>query len=154
MHGNGYSKDVQVNNNLRIDHRFIVAPIAAIILLFACQSYAHEPYEMGRMRQSIDLLTKQLADANTKIRRLEASMSKGRGRGSVSVVTSCDVGDARTNIAMAKGNRGKGDALETWLRAYGKSCSPRDLTQLKMLASELFYDTPSLELIDLFSSAR
>ena len=134
--------------------RHIVALIAAMLLTFTSQSIAHEPYEMDRMEQTIDLLTKQLADANTKIRRLEASMTKGRGRGTAKVTSSCDVGDARANVSMAKGNRGKGDALETWLKAYGKSCSPQDLTQLRVLASELFYDDPSLQLIDLFSGSR
>ena len=88
-----------------------------MLLTFTSQSIAHEPYEMGRMQQTIDLLTEQLADANTKIRRLEASMTKNRGRVAVTVATSCDVGDARTNVSMAKGNRSKGDALETWLKA-------------------------------------
>ena len=134
--------------------RHILALIAVTLLAFTSQSIAHEPYEMGRMRQTIDLLTKQLADANTKIRRLEASMTKSRGRGGAKMASSCDVGDARANVSMAKGNRGKGDALETWLKAYGKSCSPQDLTQLRSLASELFYDDPSLQLIDLFSGSR
>ncbi len=134
--------------------RHILALIAAMLLAFTSQSMAHKPYEMGRMTQTIDVLTKQLADANTKIRRLEASMTKSRGRGTAKMASSCDVGDARANVSMAKGNRGKGDALETWLKAYGKSCSPQDLTQLRSLASELFYDDPSLQLIDLFSGSR
>ena len=134
--------------------RHILALMAAMLLAFTSQSMAHEPYEMGRMKQTIDLLTKQLADANTKIRRLEASMTKSRGRGAAKMASSCDVGDASANVSMAKGNRGKGDALETWLKAYGKSCSPQDLTQLRSLASELFYDDPSLQLIDLFSASR
>lgn len=134
--------------------RHIIALTAAMLLSFTSQSIAHEPYEMGRMQQTIDLLTEQLADANTKIRRLEASMTKNRGRVAVTVATSCDVGDARTNVSMAKGNRSKGDALETWLKAYGKSCSPQDLTQLRSLASGLFYDDPSLQLIDIFSGSR
>lgn len=134
--------------------RHILALIAAMLLAFTSQSMAHKPYEMDRMTQTIDVLTKQLADANTKIRRLEASMTKSRGRGTAKMASSCDVGDARANVSMAKGNRGKGDALETWLKAYGKSCSPQDLTQLRSLANELFYDDPSLQLIDLFSGSR
>lgn len=143
-----------MNSNLRHIAVLIAAIIAAMLLTFTSQSIAHEPYEMGRMQQTIDLLTKQLADANTQIRRLEASMTNSRGRGGAKMASSCDVGDARANVSMAKGNRGKGDALETWLKAYGKSCSPQDLTQLRILASELFYDDPSLELIDLFSGSR
>ena len=110
-------KDVPLNNSLR----YRVALSVAMLLAFASQSFAHEPYEMGRMKQTIDILTKQLADANTKIRRLEASMTKSRGRGSAKVASSCDVGDARANVSIAKRNRGKGDALENWLKAYGKS---------------------------------
>ena len=123
-------------------------------MFYCLPAQTHEPLEMRRLQNSVDILTKQLADANTKVRRLEAAMTKSRRGQNVARTQGCDVSDARANVSLASGNRGKGNALESWLRANGKSCSPGELTQLKILAKELFYDKPALELIDLFSGSR
>ena len=125
-----------------------------IVLFGFSPAQSHEPLEMKRLQNSVDILTKQLADANTKVRRLEAAMTKSRRGQNLSRLEGCDVSDARANVSLASGNRGKGNALESWLRANGKSCSRSELTQLKILAKELFYDKPALELIDLFSGSR
>jgi len=121
----------------------------ATLVIFSGPLPAHEPREMTRMQQTIDILTKQLADANTKIRRLEASVSSRRGRTASAVPTGCDVGDARANVQLADGKMAEGEALESWIRDFGKNCTPQELTQLKLLANELFYGQSSLDLIDL-----
>jgi hypothetical protein len=128
--------------------------LTLIVLFCFSPAQSHEPLEMKRLQNSVDILTKQLADANTKVRRLEAAMTKSRRGQNLSRLEGCDVSDARANVSLASGNRGKGNALESWLRANGKSCSRSELTQLKILAKELFYDKPALELIDLFSGSR
>ena len=142
-------KEVDVSNFFHAKLGLLPATLAVLLLAYAGQLSAHEPREMSRMQQTIDILTKQLADANTKIRRLEASVSS-RGRRSAGATTEgCDVGDARANVQLAKGNFDKGETLESWIRDYGKSCSPQELTQLKLLANELFYSQASLDLIEL-----
>lgn len=124
-----------------------------VVALWGSLGNAHEPLEMKRLQESVDVLTEQLAYANTKVRRLEAAVAKNR-TGYQVTLPGCDVGDARANVALASGNRDKGDALVSWLRSNGKGCAPGELTQLKVLANELFYDKPALELIDLFYNSR
>ncbi|MBV32056.1 MAG: hypothetical protein CMK36_01265 [Porticoccaceae bacterium] len=132
----------------------LFAALSLVALVYFLPAQSHEPLEMKRLQKSVDMLTKQLANANTKVRRLEAAMTKSRRGQNPGRMEGCDVGDARANVSLASGNRGKGNALESWLRANGKSCSPSELTQLKILAKELFYDRPALELIDVFSGSR
>ena len=142
-------KEVHVSSFFHGRSLLLSIACVAVLVLFADPLVAHEPREMARMQQTIDILTKQLADANTKIRRLEASVASRRGRNAPVASAGCDVGDARANVQLADGKMAEGEALESWIRDFGKNCTPQELTQLKLLANELFYGQSSLDLIDL-----
>ena len=142
-------KEVHVNSCFHGRSLLFSIAYLAMLAIFSGPLIAHEPREMARMQQTIDILTKQLADANTKIRRLEASVASRRGRPTSVAATGCDVGDARANVQLADGKMAEGEALESWIRDFGKNCSQQELTQLKLLANELFYGQSSLDLIDL-----